>query len=337
MTDSNHQKLTNHNSIKDSPSHQSQKSEFLIAILSGVAYGVIAQLNARLGFAKDIFIVMSFTYVFILPFVLGFIAIDRSQPKHKKSVASWIIRPIVVVLVCMLTSFIVGWEGTICLVMALPVYLPMGILGGVIAGLIHRKKHQVYMILCMPLVLGPVEAYYTDLPQETRTVHTSITLQATPKQVWPHIIRVRPIHEAQQGFFYKMGFPKPLEATLSHEGIGGVREAKFERGLTFFETIIEWIPLQKIRFKIKAHPDTVPITTLDPHVVPGGAFFEALEGSYEIVVDSQNPTQLTLNLTSHYRLSTQFNFYASWWGDWLMSDIQNNILNVLQQRINPKS
>ena len=316
------------------PKHKdSIRPDFFYSIVAGVLYGIVAQLSARLGLFNDVYVVMSFCYVFILPVCLGFIAVDRSTPQQKSSVTEWIMKPSLVVITCMMFSFIVGWEGSICIAMALPIYLPMAILGGVIAGLLHKHRHRTKLILLIPICAGPLEAHYVDLPQEVRSVYTSLELQATPHEVWPEIIRVRPITENQQGFFYKMGFPKPLEATLSFEGVGGVREAKFERGLTFYETITEWDDKRKIRFKIEAHPDTVPLTTLDPHVVPGGAFFDALEGTYEIKPHPKLSDRVTLHLSSQYRLSTHFNFYASWWGDWLMEDIQNNILNVIQQRV----
>ena len=53
---------------------------------------------------------------------------------------------------------------------------------------------------------------------EIRTVDTYINIEASKARVWPEIIRVRPITEEQTGLFYKMGFPKPVEATLSKEG-----------------------------------------------------------------------------------------------------------------------
>ena len=326
-----HNHETVHHEVNDH--HIAKGYDVKVSILLGLLYGVVAQLVARLGFARDVFIVMSFSYVIILPFCLGFLSIASATTEQRQKILSVIIRPILLVLLCMLISLIVGWEGTICVAMAIPIYIPLAVAGGFVAKLYYKNKTTLYAILSIPIVLAPLETDYIPLPKEIRTVHTSITLSASAQDIWPHIIRVKPITEPQSGFFYKMGFPKPVEATLSHEGVGGVREAKFEGGLTFFETIVEWVPLQKIRFTIQAHPNTVPITTLDPHVVPGGAFFEALEGCYEIQPHPHDPTKIILHLSSRYRLSTHFNIYASWWGDWLMKDIQDNILQVIYQRV----
>ena len=50
-------------------------------------------------------------------------------------------------------------------------------------------------------------------------------------------------------------------------------DASFERGLTFTETITDWVPLQRIEFTIRANTATIPRTTLDEHVTVGGRFF----------------------------------------------------------------
>ena len=46
----------------------------------------------------------------------------------------------------------------------------------------------------------------------------------------------------------RIGFPRPIEATLSYEGVGGVRHASFERGLMFVETVTDWEPEHRLAF-----------------------------------------------------------------------------------------
>ena len=56
-----------------------------------------------------------------------------------------------------------------------------------------------------------------------------------------------------------------MEATLSHEGVGGVRNASFTGGLLFIETVDVWEPGQRLAFSIAAQTDKIPATTLDKH------------------------------------------------------------------------
>src|SRR4029078_362877 len=79
-----------------------------------------------------------------------------------------------------------------------------------------------------------------------------------------------------------IGFPDPIEATLSHEGVGGVRNASFAGNLVFIETIDIWEPGQRLAFTIATDTEKIPPTTLDEHVRIGGPYFDVLRGEYRL-------------------------------------------------------
>ena len=146
---------------------------------------------------------MSFSYVFILPFCLGWVAVKSSSPQNRARWTTWLIRPIAVVCLCMLTAFIVGWEGTICVIMAFPVYLPIAIMGGLSARFVYKDRldshKSSYVILLLPVMIGPLETSYFQAPKEIRSVYTEHILNASAEEIWPHIIRVKRIDEPQKG------------------------------------------------------------------------------------------------------------------------------------------
>jgi hypothetical protein len=121
-----------------------------------------------------------------------------------------------------------------------------------------------------------------------------------------------------------------VEATLSHEGIGGVRHATFTGGVLFIETIDVWQPKQRLAFSIQAQTDKIPPTTLDEHVRVGGPFFDVLHGEYRLEPLSDGVVRL--HLSSQQRLSTDFNWYARLWSGATMSDLQGRILKVVKVR-----
>jgi len=127
-----------------------------------------------------------------------------------------------------------------------------------------------------------------------------------------------------------MGFPRPVSATLSRPGVGGVRLARFERGLVFTETVTEWEPNRRLSFTIDPNTESIPATTLDQHVTIGGEHFDVLDGTYRIEPVGAN--EVILHLSSTHRLSTRFNFYAQFWSDLVMRQIQDNILEVIRHR-----
>ncbi len=312
----------------------------LFAASMGVIYGMAAQFLARTirtpgpndQAAASAFMVMSFAYVFFLPAVIGMVHVFLRSREEELSYAKAITEPILPAILCLGISMLIGWEGTICLVMALPVMLPLAMAGGLAMRIIQRLKNRnlvfaAFTILPLPLALAE---QHIPLPQEMQIVRNSILIRAPAEVIWRKIVRVEKITEPQESFFFTMGFPKPIEAVLSGDGVGATRIATFERGLKFVETVTHWKVNERLGFSIQADPKATPLTTLDEHVTVGGAFFDVLSGTYEI--HPINAGECELILYSEHRISTHFNFYARLWSRYLMSEIQYNILQVIKQR-----
>lgn len=312
------------------------KFSFITGVVVGAIYGLSAQFILKVAELKEVFSIMTLGFVFVLPVCLGVVTVYFADSSARSSWGFRIMMPWATASLCLLLAMITGLEGTICLIMTIPIYLPLsslgGILGGVYFSLVDSRKMNSFALgglLLMPFLVSGLEERYP-LEDLTKQVNTSIVINSTSPIVWSQITRIPKITEPQESFFYFMGFPRPVEATLSYDGIGGVREAKFEKGLMFLETITEWETEKKLTFTIKAEPENTPLTTLDSHVVVGGRYFDTLLGEYEI--ERLNGNQVRLHLFSRYRLSTRFNFYAEIWSDFLMRDIQENILRVIKSR-----
>lgn len=127
-----------------------------------------------------------------------------------------------------------------------------------------------------------------------------------------------------------LGLPRPIKAELNFEGVGAYRKAIFTRGLVFHETVTEYKDNEKMVFTIKAFPHEIPSTTLDEHISIGGNYFDVLHGTYRLEKRSNGLHRL--HLYSRFKMNTTFNFYAGWWAKWIMSDIQNNILQIEKRR-----
>ena len=183
----------------------------------------------------------------------------------------------------------------------------------------------------IPLLMAPLENFVGSIPG-TYKAYTYIDIQAPADKIWSNVTRVREIPQEQdKGWLTRtLGFPRPVKAELNYEGVGAYREARFTNGLVFHETVSEYQHQKKMVFSIKAYPHEIPSTTMDEHVVIGGKYFDVLNGTYEL--EKLNANTHRLHLYSHFKLTTTFNFYASWWARWIMEDIQNNILQVEKQR-----
>jgi uncharacterized protein YndB with AHSA1/START domain len=301
----------------------------------GAIYGVLLRGVVALHSNHNSALVMTLAFIFLGPIVIGFLTIRHTEAYQPSPVWIWILLPWISVALMMVATAILCWEGAICIAMALPIALICSSLGGAIAGIISRRRRiartPTLCLAILPFLLAPAEATL-NAPIQTRTVATEIRIHASPQTVWQNIERVPAISPAElrPTWTHRLGFPRPIEATLSYEGVGGVRHATFERGLTFIETVNDWQPEHRLAFSIKADTAHIPTTTLDEHVTIGGRYFDVLNGEYSIEPLANG--DVLLHLTSHQRLSTDFNGYAGLWTDAVMQNLQTSILEVIQHR-----
>jgi hypothetical protein len=318
----------------------------LQGVIVGAAYGIL--LRFILGRSDvdrwtiahgvpSLAAIMTSAFLMLGPFVMGLLTVSRFGSRSPIPVWKWIFAPWIAVILMMLALAAAGFEGWICIVMALPIALVFSSLGGIVAAIfqrIRKRRLSTTAVSCfalLPFVIAPLEARLPSANQ-TRTVSSEILIHASPDTIWRNIERVPAISptELQPTWTHRIGFPRPIAATLSFEGVGGVRHATFERGLLFIETITAWQPNHRLAFHIKADTAHIPPTTLDEHVTIGGRYFDVLDGEYTLEPLPNGDT--ILHLSSQERLSTDFNGYAGLWTDAVMQSLQSNILHVIRNR-----
>ena len=306
-----------------------------LAIVFGVAilYAALARfLFAKLGQAYQI---VSFSFIFLMPLALGalvcYLGYWLDRPRRIWTGTA----PCLAMLLALAGSFVANLEAMMCLVVALPLVVPISVVGakGMHYSLQKRSKDRLLLSLAvlLPYVVSPLEQMWM-VPHEVRTMHDSIRISATPSEIWSQISSVPAIRREELPFqwIYLMGFPRPISAEINLEGVGGKRHATFERDVSFFEEVTEWNKPQRLSFTIEADPDFIPHTAFDEHIIVGGRFYDVLDGTYEI--EALPEGGCILHLSSTHRLSTPFNWYAGWWSEWVMSQIQGSILTVIRAR-----
>ncbi|WP_232064947.1 SRPBCC family protein [Rhodocytophaga rosea] len=278
---------------------------------------------------------MSVTFLFLLPTILGALTIYLSSPEIVQSLAYRVFTPWIPVFLFLIITLAFALEGWACWLMILPIFLIGASIGGLIGGYLKARNTNkiinISILVFLPLFVGPIENLIETIPG-TYIAYTYIDIEAPAEKIWDNVTHVSEIpQEHDKGYLTRMlGFPRPIKAELNFEGVGAYREAIFTKGLVFHETVTEYKDNKKMVFTIKAYPHQIPSTTLDEHLVIGGDYFDVLNGTYEL---EKLPNGLhRLHLYSHFKMNTTFNFYAGWWGKWIMKDIQNNILLVEKTR-----
>lgn len=301
----------------------------------GFFYALALRLLPALHLVRDGY-VMTLSFIGLMPIAVGFITIFIAEKRQRQSMMTWAFLPWVPMAGALLATLVVALEGAICIVMLAPLALLLSSLGGMCGGvagrLIASRRSRSLSLACvvvLPVLVGPWEPFALE-QRELRSVENVIEIQAPPEVIWRNIERVPAIHREELPVTWtrRIGFPDPVEATLSHEGVGGVRNASFQGGIVFIETVDFWEPEQRLGFSIRA--GEIPRTTLDEHVTIGGPYFDVLHGEYRLEALPDGNTRL--HLRSEQRLSTDFNWYAHLWTEAVMSDLQQRILQVIKAR-----
>jgi len=307
----------------------------LIAIGIPTLYAVFLRLIYGIKTWNELFSVMSITFLFLLPTIIGALTVYLSDKEKVKKISYRIFIPWIPIILFLIITLILEIEGWACWIMILPIFFIAASIGGLIGGYFKLKKPNnklnISILVLLPFLISPIENLIETIPG-TYKAYTYIDIEAPAEKIWDNVTRVSEISEKEdKGYLSNfLGFPRPVKAELDFEGVGAYREAIFTNGLIFRETVTEYVDNKKMVFSIKANTYEIPSTTLDEHILIGGDYFDVLNGTYEL--EKLDNGKHRLHLYSHFKMNTTFNFYAGWWGKWIMKDIQNNILKVEKER-----
>lgn len=299
----------------------------LIGVLIGIIYGVVT----RVVFGERATLA-SITYLFLIPTILGIIPMIFANDDQLRSYRNIIFIPWVTTATFFLTTLLVGLEEFLCLLVLAAPFFILGTIGAFIVRLVmlHRQKNKFMAIIFLPFLLSPFEEAIKS-PSEIYTVSDEIVINASREDVWKNIINVADINkdEFTPGFFNYIGIPRPLNAVVDKQEVGGTRIGNFDGGLKFVEKLTVFEPNERVSFSIDVDPASVSSRVFDQHVLNGN-YFSFIDATYDVIDDGGEQTRL--RLTSRYRLTSKVNFYGKWWGEQILGDFQERLLSVMKKR-----
>lgn len=301
-----------------------------LSLMLTVAYGylVVFLFDETSGFLET----FSWSFVLLVPYAIGALGNVILMRKRDLGLAGAILFPWLycVGVYIVATIFTVGL--LLCFVMGVPILFPAASAGGLTVWLLKRYPQTTKMLLLLalvsPMAVSTVEAQFKT-PLTTTTTHTYIDIEADVETIWGKITAVSPVTAAEQSpnLFHMLGLPRPVEATLTQAGVGGVRKARWENGLQFDEAITDWTENEYIAFTIVNTSDELlpmPMAMID------GEQFGLVRGEYRL--EPLNDTTVRLHFTSEHYLSTNFNKYGAWWTNQMMTSLQDYILEIMKAR-----
>jgi len=200
------------------------------------------------------------TLFVVLPVALGALAAWMVKPK---TAANAVYAGMFANLIASLGFFAFGVEGAVCIVMALPLALPLGALGGWLAYSSKPKRvlaGGTAMLALLPLSVGTLGFDMTAKP-DIFEVRSSIEIAAPPERVWKNVVTFSELPPPTEWYF-KTGIAYPMRARIVGAWPGAVRYCEFSTG-PFVEPIQVWDEPHLLRFSVTQNP--APLNEWSPY------------------------------------------------------------------------
>lgn len=235
------------------------------------------------------------------------------------------------VLVCGLT-LLSGLDGLICLVMALPLAMILGLAGAFFGRALGsacrggaRSALPVTLVLVFPLLVGFDRATRPPLPM--RTVSTGVFIHSPIDRVWRTVIAFPRITEPLRGLF-RFGIAYPIEAHIDGVGVGAVRHCVFSTG-SFVEPITAWQEPNLLAFDVSSSPPPMEELTIYEHLDTPHLHGHMIShrGQFQL---KQVGDQVLLEGTTWFTHSLSPQWYWGPISDYIIHSIHGRVLNHIK-------
>lgn len=298
--------------------------------------GVLVGLGLRLIFSADAgnpYTPMLISFLLLAPFLVGMVAVYVVERQTRKGWGFHFGMGALANVFFVAGTLVMGLEGAICAIVALPLFAIIGAFGGLCMGLICRltrwPSHSLYGVALLPLVLGAVESPH---PQgRIERIERRVFIAAAPETVWRQLMTADAIRpdEVDSAWTYRIGVPKPLAGIVRETPTGLVRDVRMGKGIHFQQMSTDWQPQRYVNWRYHFDADSVPAGALDDHVRIGGEYFDLLDTRYTLT-PRDGGTELAMSLD--YRVSTAFDWYAAPLGRWLLGGQSETLLSFYRRR-----
>jgi len=220
-----------------------------------------------------------------------------------------------------------GLEGLICVLMALPIVVPLSVVGSLLAYWLARETRPK-----QPIVIGlllPVTLFF-DISSKppVYSVTTSIVVNAPPERVWKHVVAFPDI-AAKPDWLLRTGLAFPVRTRIEGAGAGVRRDCDLSTG-TVQERVTAWDEPHVLRFAVTATPPAMREMGLYGPIYPKHltGYYISKQGQFEL---SPLPGGRTLVVgTSWYQHGLGPAQYWRLWTDTVIHHIHRRVLSHIR-------
>lgn len=301
-------------------------------VLAGALAGIVLRL-AFSGAAGSRWSAMAGAFVFLAPIAVGMVTVYIAEREARCSWGYCIAAPFLATGLFVLGTLLINIEGLICAIVIAPLFGVLGSVGGLLMGVACRvtgwPRPTLYAVGALPLLLGGLVPG-TALQDEHNRIERSLWIAAPAAVVWQQLTQLPDIQaaEVERGWAYRIGVPPPQSGITGSAG-GRVQHFRMGKGIHFDADITDWQPPRRIAWTYRFADDSVPSGALDDHVRIGGLYFDLHDTAFELQPE-HGGTRLTMR--THYRVSTQFNFYADGVARLLLGNVSEVLLELYGRR-----
>jgi Polyketide cyclase / dehydrase and lipid transport len=209
--------------------------------------------------------------------------------------------------------FLLGWEGAICILMSLPLVLPLSAAGGFLVWTLSLSRQSLKRAGLILLLPPASLAWDWNARAPVFEVRTSIEIAAPPETVWRNVVSFSDLPDPQEWYF-RAGLAYPKRARIDGRGPGAVRYCEFSTG-PFVEPIDVWEEPTLLRFQVTENPPPMeewsPYRKVVPQHVHG--YLVSRQGQFRLTALPNNRT--LLEGTTWYQHGLLPAEYWRWWSD----------------------
>ncbi|CAN5285446.1 hypothetical protein BH11PSE11_BH11PSE11_07850 [soil metagenome] len=308
----------------------SKSLSFCVGALVGVILRVAFSSQPGQSYAA-----MNWQFILLVPLAVGAVTVYVAEKKTRRSWGYYVWASAFANLLFVLGTMLILIEGLICAIVIVPLFCLVGIFGGLMMGAVCRTtkwpKQAVYSFALLPLILGALPPSESDR-QQVAVIDRAIVIQATPDKIWHQLHNVTDIksEEVGQAWMYRIGVPLPLAGVTQLTPTGLVRKITMGKSIYFDQVSDDWEENRYGKWRYRFFEDSFPPKALDDHVMIGGHYFDLVETEYQLVPQDAHSTELKIRM--HYRVSTEFNWYAKPVAKLLIGNFEDVILGFYDRR-----
>ncbi|MEQ1827306.1 MAG: hypothetical protein ABL921_15220 [Pirellula sp.] len=246
-----------------------------------------------------------------------------------------LVHSIMTLLVASLGFLAFGLEGGICIAMAVPIFIPVGLIGTIVGYTIavncrrpnHNERNGLFgCIVVLPLIAAIESAVDVSPVIESRS---QVLIEAPIERVWRRVVDFPDIIAKPEGIL-SFGVAYPIRARIDGHGAGAIRYCEFNTGV-FVEPITAWDEPYRLSFDVTSQPE--PMSELSPyrHIHPPhlDGTFRSLRGEFRLFREADGTTRL--EGSTWYQLDMGPRLYWRLWTDWIVHRIHVRVLEHVKE------